>query len=73
MHTAQVTNRKSWKPPLELESYNLTAITENWRNESHDWSTAIDGCRLFRRKKWGQFPSMFRRDKEGKVRGLFSM
>ncbi|KAK4807116.1 hypothetical protein QYF61_018457, partial [Mycteria americana] len=32
-----------------LESYNLVAITETWWDESHDWSAAIDGYRLFRK------------------------
>ncbi|GAB0182504.1 cAMP-dependent protein kinase inhibitor alpha [Grus japonensis] len=32
-----------------LESYDLVAITETWWDESHDWSAAINGYRLFRR------------------------
>ncbi|KAK4826983.1 hypothetical protein QYF61_013083 [Mycteria americana] len=31
------------------ESYDLVAISETWWDESHDWSVAIDGYRLFRR------------------------
>ncbi|KAK4806137.1 hypothetical protein QYF61_001060 [Mycteria americana] len=37
-----------------LESYDLVAITETWWDESHDWSAAIDGYRLFRREKQGR-------------------
>jgi len=37
-----------------LESYDLIALTETSWDESHDWSTAIDGYRLFRRDRWGK-------------------
>ena len=37
-----------------LESYNVVAITETWWDESHDWSAAIDGYRLFRRDRQGR-------------------
>ena len=37
-----------------LESYDLIAITETWCNESHDWSAATDGYRLFRRDRQGR-------------------
>lgn len=39
---------------VELESYNLIAITETWRDESYDWSTVIDGYKLFRRDRQGE-------------------
>ena len=34
-----------------LEIYDPVAITETWWDESHDWSVAIDGYRLFRRDR----------------------
>ncbi|KAK4807081.1 hypothetical protein QYF61_018422 [Mycteria americana] len=37
-----------------LESYDLVAITETWWDESHDWSAAINGYRLFRRDRQGR-------------------
>jgi len=37
-----------------LESYDLIALTETWWDESHDWSVAINGYRLFRRDRWGK-------------------
>ena len=37
-----------------LESYDLVAITETWWDESHDWSAAIDGYKLFRRDRRGR-------------------
>lgn len=36
---------------VHLESCDLFAATDTWWDESHDWSTAIDGCKLFRRDK----------------------
>ncbi|KAM6103455.1 uncharacterized protein LJ206_014212 [Theristicus caerulescens] len=36
------------------ESYDLVAITETWWDESHDWSSAIEGYRLFRRDRRGR-------------------
>jgi len=30
------------------------ALTETWWDESHEWSMAIDGYRLFRRDRWGK-------------------
>ena len=37
-----------------LESYDLIALTETWWDESHDWSMAINGYRLFRRDSRGK-------------------
>ncbi|PKU44773.1 rna-directed dna polymerase from mobile element jockey- hypothetical protein [Limosa lapponica baueri] len=34
-----------------LESHDLVAITETSWNECHDWSTTVDGSRLFRRDR----------------------
>ncbi|PKU48463.1 glycerol kinase [Limosa lapponica baueri] len=34
-----------------LERYDAVAITETWWDESHDWSVAIKGCKLFRRDR----------------------
>jgi len=36
------------------DSYDLVAITETWRDDSHDWSAAMDGYKLFRREKRGK-------------------
>ncbi|KAK4825362.1 hypothetical protein QYF61_026881 [Mycteria americana] len=36
---------------LLLESHDLAGITETWWDESHDWSVAINGYRLFRRDR----------------------
>lgn len=46
---------------VELESYNLITITEMWRDESCDWSTVIDGYKLFMRDRQGE------RDRAGGV------
>ncbi|PKU46235.1 hypothetical protein llap_3459 [Limosa lapponica baueri] len=37
-----------------LESYDIVAITETWWDESHDWSVAIEGYKLFRRDRQGR-------------------
>jgi len=37
-----------------LESYDLDAIIETWRDESHDWNAAMDSYRLFRRNTQGR-------------------
>jgi len=37
-----------------LESYNPIALTETWWDESHDWSMATDGYRLFRKDRQGK-------------------
>jgi len=37
-----------------LESYDLIALIETWWDESHDWSVAIYGYRLFRRDRQGK-------------------
>ncbi|PKU44704.1 glycerol kinase [Limosa lapponica baueri] len=34
-----------------LESYDIVANTETWCDESHDWSVAIEGYKLFRRDR----------------------
>ncbi|KAM6226441.1 uncharacterized protein M6G45_016903 [Spheniscus humboldti] len=47
-------NKQELEPTVLLESYDLVAITENWWDESHDWSTAIDGYKLFRRDRRGR-------------------
>ena len=35
-------------------SYDLVAITEMWRDHSHDWSAAMDGYKLFRKDRQGR-------------------
>ena len=45
---------KELEATVLLESYDLIALTETWWDESHDWSVAIDGYRLFRRDRQGR-------------------
>ncbi|XP_040404947.1 uncharacterized protein LOC121065888 isoform X2 [Cygnus olor] len=35
-------------------NYDVVAITETWWDDSHDWSVAIDGYKLFRRDRRGR-------------------
>ena len=32
-------------------NYDVVAITETWWDDSHDWSLAVDGYKLFRRDR----------------------
>ncbi|PKU33785.1 rna-directed dna polymerase from mobile element hypothetical protein [Limosa lapponica baueri] len=34
---------------VQQESYDIVAIMKTWWDDSHDWSAAMDGCKLFRR------------------------
>ena len=34
-----------------LENDDIVAITETWWDDSHDWSVAINGYKLFRKAK----------------------
>ena len=35
-------------------NYDVAAITETWWDDSHDWSVAVDGYKLFRRDRRGR-------------------
>jgi len=35
---------------IQPESYYIITDTETWWDQSHDWSTVTNGCKLFRRK-----------------------
>ncbi|KAM9591180.1 uncharacterized protein ACIBXB_006077 isoform 1-T3 [Morphnus guianensis] len=39
---------------VQQDSYDLVAITETWWDNSHDWSAAMDGYKLFRRDRQGR-------------------
>ena len=39
---------------VQLQGYGLTGITEAWWDSSHDWSAAMEGCRLFRKDRLGR-------------------
>ncbi|KAJ7428093.1 mitochondrial fission process protein 1 [Pitangus sulphuratus] len=39
---------------MQQESYDVVAITETWWDDSHDWSAAMDGYKLFRRDRQGR-------------------
>ncbi|KAJ7415136.1 rna-directed dna polymerase from mobile element jockey-like [Pitangus sulphuratus] len=38
---------------MQQERYDVVAITEMWWDDSHDWSAAMDGYKLFRRDRQG--------------------
>lgn len=39
---------------VQQENYNIVAVTETWWDDSHDWSDAMYGYKLFRRVKLGR-------------------
>jgi len=36
---------------VQQDSYDLVVIIEMWWDDSHDWSAAMDGYKLFRRDR----------------------
>ncbi|KAJ7425692.1 hypothetical protein WISP_22461 [Willisornis vidua] len=36
---------------MQQESYDIIIITETWWDDSHDWSAAMDGYKLFRKNR----------------------
>ncbi|RMC09666.1 hypothetical protein DUI87_13452 [Hirundo rustica rustica] len=39
---------------VQQQSYDVVAITETWWDDSHGWSTALNGYKLFRRDRQGR-------------------
>ncbi|KAK4823433.1 hypothetical protein QYF61_002119 [Mycteria americana] len=39
---------------VHQENYDIVAITETWWDDSHNWSAAMDGYKLFRRDRRGR-------------------
>ncbi|GAB0195108.1 hypothetical protein GRJ2_001976100 [Grus japonensis] len=39
---------------VQLENYYIVAIMETWWDDSHNWSAAMDGYKLFRRDRQGR-------------------
>ncbi|KAK4806242.1 LOW QUALITY PROTEIN: hypothetical protein QYF61_013386 [Mycteria americana] len=39
---------------VQLENYDIVAITETWWDDSHNWSAAMDGYKLFRTDRQGR-------------------
>ncbi|RMB99816.1 hypothetical protein DUI87_23593 [Hirundo rustica rustica] len=39
---------------VHQRNYDIVAITETWWDDSHSWSTALDGYKLFRRDRKGR-------------------
>ena len=39
---------------VQQENYDIVAITETWWDDSHNWSAAMDGYKLFRRDNQGR-------------------
>ena len=39
---------------MQHENYDIVAISETWWDDSHNWSAAMDGYKLFRRDRQGR-------------------
>ncbi|KAK4810110.1 hypothetical protein QYF61_009505 [Mycteria americana] len=46
--------REELEAIVQQDSYDLATITDTWWDDSHDWSAAMDGCKLFRRDRQGR-------------------
>ncbi|KAK4810520.1 hypothetical protein QYF61_004483 [Mycteria americana] len=47
-------NKQEWEAIVQLENYDVIAITETWWDDSHNWSAATDGYKPFRRDRQGR-------------------
>ncbi|RMC05600.1 hypothetical protein DUI87_17685 [Hirundo rustica rustica] len=47
-------NKKEELEAMVQQSYDVVAITGTWWDESHSWSTALNGYKLFRRDRQGR-------------------
>ncbi|GAB0181390.1 hypothetical protein GRJ2_000604300 [Grus japonensis] len=39
---------------VQQENYDIVAVTETWWDDSHNWTAAMDGYKLFRRDRQGR-------------------
>lgn len=46
-------NRSSWKPRCHRKTVTRVGTVETWWDGSHNWSAAVDACKLFRRDQQG--------------------
>ncbi|KAK4832941.1 hypothetical protein QYF61_026584 [Mycteria americana] len=46
--------REDLEAIVQQENYDIVAITETWCDDSHNWSAAMDGYKLFRRDRQGR-------------------
>ncbi|RMC21514.1 hypothetical protein DUI87_02380 [Hirundo rustica rustica] len=46
--------QKELEAMVQQQSYDVVAIMETWWDDSHGWSTALDGYKLFRRDRKGR-------------------
>ncbi|KAM9591230.1 uncharacterized protein ACIBXB_006103 [Morphnus guianensis] len=51
---SMVNKQEELEAIVQQDSYDLVAITETWWDDSHDWSAAMDGYKLFRRNRQGR-------------------
>ncbi|RMC13000.1 hypothetical protein DUI87_10529 [Hirundo rustica rustica] len=49
-----INNKQELEAMVQQQSYDVVAITKTWWDESHSWSAALDGYKLFRRDRKGR-------------------
>ncbi|TRZ20739.1 hypothetical protein HGM15179_006364 [Zosterops borbonicus] len=54
MQAAMANKQEELEVMVQQQSYDVVTITEMWWDDSHTWSTALDGYRLFRRDRKGR-------------------
>ena len=54
MHVAWASKQEELEAVVLQENYDFVTITETWWDDSHDWSAAMDGYKLFRRDRRGK-------------------
>ncbi|KAK4820971.1 hypothetical protein QYF61_009437 [Mycteria americana] len=47
-------NQEELEATVQQENYDIVAIMEMWWDDSHNWSAAMDGYKLFRRDRQGR-------------------
>lgn len=49
-HACRMSNKQEeLEATVQLANYNQITITKTWWNESHEWSTSTDGCKMLQR------------------------
>ncbi|KAM9591497.1 uncharacterized protein ACIBXB_006298 [Morphnus guianensis] len=51
---SMVNKQQELEAIVQQDRYDLVAITETWWDDSHEWSAAMDGYKLFRRDRQGR-------------------
>ncbi|PKU49574.1 rna-directed dna polymerase from mobile element jockey-like [Limosa lapponica baueri] len=53
-NACSMSNKQELEDIVQQKNYDVVTITETWWDDSHDWSAALDGYKLFRRDRQGE-------------------